>query len=260
MNFPKMAVIAVTTVLAVWFVLSGDRRIKALRSRSQPKESQIVVVGKSKVAKKVAHEKSGDIDAIDDVDVIEKPDVDLVDEDYSPDADSGETPSLISKKVAGYYGELKNDLPDGKGLMIYKNGEKYEGAWRLGQRHGFGIFWFASGQKYSGMWCEGKMDGDGAYILADGSQYYGEMKKNAISGQGECRYENGSQYKGAWREGKWHGCGLYSLADGRSVTAYFLNQQIIKQFETTEDCRRWKEGGVNQDEDSGGDEDAHENR
>ena len=251
MNFPKTAVISVITLLTMWFILSGDRRIKALRTRSQPKKSTIVVVGKSKIVP----EKSSDIDGVDDVDITEMSDVSTVDEDSAPDAD--QLSLLIPKKAAGYYGEMKGDIPDGKGLMIYKNGEKYEGAWRVGKRHGFGIFWFASGQKYSGMWSEGKMDGDGAYILADGSQYYGEMKQNAISGQGECRYENGSRYKGAWKEGKWHGCGLYSLADGRSVTAYFLNQQIIKQFETTEDCRRWKEGGSDQDEDSGGDEDAN---
>jgi hypothetical protein len=47
-------------------------------------------------------------------------------------------------------------LQTGKGVVTYKNGDKYEGDWREGVRHGNGTLWVFKGGKYhvrySGEW------------------------------------------------------------------------------------------------------------
>jgi hypothetical protein len=44
----------------------------------------------------------------------------------------------------------------GKGVVTYKNGDKYEGAWQNGSRHGIGTLWVLNQGKYhirySGDW------------------------------------------------------------------------------------------------------------
>ena len=235
MNLLKTVFLCFLAVLTIWIGLFADSRINGLRKRKPQKKSTLQIAGQKKVAPKVVIQKSIPVD---------EDSAAVHDEDATDDEDTiTQSVTLIPKKAAGYYGEMKNNLPDGKGLMIYQNGERYEGGWRGGERHGYGIFWFATGQKYSGMWAQGKMDGEGAYMLPDGSQYYGEMKQNAISGKGECHYRDGSLYSGEWIEGKWQGCGVYSLPDGRSVTAFFLKQQVIRQFESVDACQQWRNGG-----------------
>ena len=58
-----------------------------------------------------------------------------------------------------YAGELKNELPDGKGIMTYLDGSIYDGEWKEGQRYGEGTLTFEDGAKYEGEWKDGEMDG-----------------------------------------------------------------------------------------------------
>jgi len=44
-----------------------------------------------------------------------------------------------------------NDLKDGYGVYNYKTtNEKYEGEWKVGERHGKGIYYYALGDVYEG--------------------------------------------------------------------------------------------------------------
>ena len=47
-----------------------------------------------------------------------------------------------------YVGDLKNELPDGKGIMTYEDGSKYDGEWKGGQRNGKGTLTYTDGAKY----------------------------------------------------------------------------------------------------------------
>ena len=49
-----------------------------------------------------------------------------------------------------YVGDLTNDLPDGKGVMTYKDGSSYDGEWKKGKRYGKGKFIWPNGQIYIG--------------------------------------------------------------------------------------------------------------
>ena len=36
----------------------------------------------------------------------------------------------------------------GKGLMLYPNGDKYDGMWNKGKKNGFGIYYYHNGTIY----------------------------------------------------------------------------------------------------------------
>ncbi len=56
-----------------------------------------------------------------------------------------------------YVGDLKNELPDGKGIMTYLDGSKYDGEWKEGQRYGEGTLTYEDGAKYEGEWKDGEI-------------------------------------------------------------------------------------------------------
>lgn len=55
---------------------------------------------------------------------------------------------LKKYKEAVYYGEYLEGHRDGKGIMLYYNGQKYEGNWKADKRHGFGYEFFSNGSTY----------------------------------------------------------------------------------------------------------------
>ena len=63
-----------------------------------------------------------------------------------------------------YVGDINNELPDGKGIMNYEDGSKYDGEWKEGKRYGKGTLTYEDGAKYVGEWKDGEMDGTGKYI------------------------------------------------------------------------------------------------
>ena len=49
-----------------------------------------------------------------------------------------------------YKGDLRNDVPHGKGTKKFSSGDIYEGEWKNGFMEGKGIIMFADGAKYEG--------------------------------------------------------------------------------------------------------------
>ena len=54
-----------------------------------------------------------------------------------------------------------DDKRDGKGIVTYVTGERYEGMLRNGQREGFGIYYYSGGEVYIGMWSNDLKHGKG---------------------------------------------------------------------------------------------------
>lgn len=50
---------------------------------------------------------------------------------------------------------------DGFGVMIFSNGDRYEGYFRDDKRHGYGKYFWADGKTYEGEHKEGKRTGRG---------------------------------------------------------------------------------------------------
>lgn len=78
----------------------------------------------------------------------------------------------------------------GRGLYVFKNGSRYLGEWRCGQKVGLGKFYYP-----------------------DGSWYKGQWKRDVRHGNGVYTYQNGDTYDGAWYKGERHGVGTYTFAE-----------------------------------------------
>jgi hypothetical protein len=97
-----------------------------------------------------------------------------------------------------YVGWLKNGKPHGKGQLIFlKVGDKYDptvskyiGRWKEGDSYGKGIVIKKDGTKYDGE----SFNSDktyGVYIWPNGAKYEGEWENNMRHGQGELRTSAG---------------------------------------------------------------------
>ena len=74
---------------------------------------------------------------------------------------------------------------DGKGLLTWADGRRYEGQFKADKRNGRGKFVWSDGRTYDGLWLDGKQHGEGILSTADGS----------------------SKRRGTWQNGKnvgWH--------------------------------------------------------
>ncbi len=73
----------------------------------------------------------------------------------------------------GQWNKLSNQR-EGQGILIWPDGEIYEGHWMNDERNGSGRFIEADGGFYEGNWVDNKKEGHGVYKFLDGSQYEGE--------------------------------------------------------------------------------------
>jgi len=148
-----------------------------------------------------------------------------------------------------YIGEFKNNIPNGKGIEYYSNGNilyegdfingKFEGngkyiwedgeycigQWKNGIRNGKGILYYSNGNiKYEGDFINDKFEGNGKYILENGKYYIGQYKNGLRNGKGIEYYSNGNiLYEGDFINGKFEGNGKYIYDDGEYYIGQFKN-------------------------------------
>ena len=60
-----------------------------------------------------------------------------------------------------FIGNLAYGRREGKGIMYYNVGDRYDGEWINNKREGKGIMHFNSGDRYEGKWISDKMEGKG---------------------------------------------------------------------------------------------------
>ncbi len=102
-----------------------------------------------------------------------------------------------------YYGKLIDGQPaDGRGIMVYASGNRYDGEYVNGQRSGCGTFTFINGRSYVGQFEADQFSGQGTWTLENGDRYTGEFKNNQCSGQGTFIFADGSSKSGIWTQGK----------------------------------------------------------
>ena len=101
-------------------------------------------------------------------------------------------------------GEIKNELMNGEGICIWKNGEKYIGEFKDDLFHGQGTYTFADGGIYVGEFKDDLFHGQGTYTFANGAKYIGEFKDDLFHGQGTMTYADGTVEKGIWKNDKFH--------------------------------------------------------
>jgi len=94
-------------------------------------------------------------------------------------------PKLIFKKelkdkdgkYTGYINENNNNKY-GNGIMIYNNGDIYEGNWKNNKKDGIGIYKNKNGEIYLGEYKEDKKNGYGKIIYLSGYVYDGKWKND----------------------------------------------------------------------------------
>jgi len=84
----------------------------------------------------------------------------------------------------------------GKGKMVWPNGEIYEGWWQQGRRWGRGRNIYKNGDMYDGEFVDGEKEGFGVYSYHDGSRYEGHFAAGIPHGQGKDRGVEGDEYIG----------------------------------------------------------------
>jgi hypothetical protein len=70
-------------------------------------------------------------------------------------------------------GSCKDGLADGRGTVIWINGNKYEGDLKDGKYQGKGVFTFVAGYRYDGEFKDGKPNGQGMFTRPDGQVFRG---------------------------------------------------------------------------------------
>ena len=114
--------------------------------------------------------------------------------------------------VATYRGlwNSQTQLPCKNGTAEYDNAEmlRYEGCFNeAGQFHGKGRLVWRNGDSYEGDFELGNRHGQGIYRWDDGRQYSGDFVANVREGQGRLMYKNSDFYEGSFWQGQRHGQG-----------------------------------------------------
>ena len=145
-----------------------------------------------------------------------------------------------------YIGDLKNKMPNGKGIKyyyngnilyegdfidgkfdgngkyIYEDGDYFIGQYKNGLRSGNGKIYYKNGNIMSeGFYINNKREGKGKYIYEDGEYYIGEYKNNIKNGKGKEYYANGNiRYEGDFINDNKEGSGKYIYENGK----YYIGQ------------------------------------
>ncbi|MBR1765865.1 MAG: hypothetical protein IJ745_02345 [Bacteroidales bacterium] len=136
----------------------------------------------------------------------------------------------------------------GNGLMVFANGDRYEGDWKKGIIDGEGTYIYAQGgYSYTGHWVKGNIKGHGTFrfnngnvmegdwtamgtgtgslIFPDGTRYDGPFVNGAPQGQGVKIWADGTRYEGSFVQGHLCGQGSIVWADGSHYEGAWLNDQ-----------------------------------
>ena len=125
-----------------------------------------------------------------------------------------------------YIGSLnKNGIPNGAGVIVFPDGEKYEGEWKNAKKHGQGTFTWTNGNKYFGGWNNGKKHGVGTFLWPSGNQYEGDFKDDKRTGFGTYIWSHGDKYVGKWKNSKKNGKGTITFSDGKKYEGSWKNSK-----------------------------------
>lgn len=128
---------------------------------------------------------------------------------------------LIYTNGDKYEGQFSDDCLHGQGILTYANGDSYEGGFEEDFKTGQGTLTFASGGSVCGLWEKNKLNGKGYYENADKSKYEGDFVDHRKQGSAKCSFSDGSVYEGPVYNGKLHGFGKYTYANGDEYEGEF---------------------------------------
>ena len=108
-----------------------------------------------------------------------------------------------------YYGNIENNLSNGKGILINRNGNSISGDWENGQCNGKCILKIKDLLEYEGDFVKNMKEGYGIEKYNDGYIYEGYFKNNKKNGKGKFILKNGETYEGNFNNDLYEGEGVY---------------------------------------------------
>ena len=111
-----------------------------------------------------------------------------------------------------YYGEVKNKLPHGKGVLTFDDGSIIKGTWIEGILNGKGEETYGK-VKNSYHW----------YLQRKPLHFIGRYKDGLAKGKGILRFDDGSKYDGSWVDGVPEGKGIETYSNGEKYIGMFSN-------------------------------------
>ena len=111
---------------------------------------------------------------------------------------------------------------EGKGLMTWPNGDRYDGMWKKGVFEGEGTYtWAAQGYSYTGQWSKGYIKGHGTFRFNNGNVMEGDWTAMG-TGTGYLLFPDGTRYDGPFVNGAPHGKGIKAWANGTRYEGDFI--------------------------------------
>lgn len=147
----------------------------------------------------------------------------------SPENNLPQKGILLSIEGNYYEGMFLDGKKDGKGLILYKNGAKYEGEIKNNLHNGFGKLTQLDGEIFIGQWKNGKINGKGVRYHSNGDVYSGDYVNSIRDGIGKYVFFNGDSYEGQWKNGKANGKGFFKFKNGNVYEGYFENNSFCGQ-------------------------------
>ena len=117
---------------------------------------------------------------------------------------------------------LRGDCRTEHSVLLYPNGDRYEGEFRDGQPHGRGILYYSNGNKHLGQFVNARREGPGKLVLRSGAEYVGNFRTDQRSGEGRMRFSNGNEYDGEWRNDRQEGKGTLAFTNGNRYRGQFV--------------------------------------
>ncbi len=124
-----------------------------------------------------------------------------------------------------YTGDYVDDRKQGRGVYTWRNGETYDGEWKDGKRTGKGVYCYQNGEQYDGDFIDGIRNGSGVYAWPNGDKYDGEWKDDNRNGRGVLTWKNGGKYDGEWKDGLRSGHGVDYYIDGNRYEGEWRNDK-----------------------------------
>ncbi|WP_416668431.1 MORN repeat-containing protein [Egbenema bharatensis] len=111
-------------------------------------------------------------------------------------------PDYVFPDGTRYYGAMAEQQPaDGRGILVFPSGNRYDGEFRDGQRNGCGTQTNANGRQYIGEFQADQFQGQGMWILENGDRYIGTFRDNRCHGEGVFVFADGRSQRGIWQDG-----------------------------------------------------------
>jgi hypothetical protein len=129
------------------------------------------------------------------------------------------------KLYFNYDGNINQGVLNGKGTIIWSNGNTYTGEYVDGLRNGQGTYTWANGDTYTGEWVDDLKNGQGTFTWTNGDTYTGEYVDALRNGQGTFTWTNGDTYTGGYIDDKRNGQGTYSFASGDTYTGGYIDDK-----------------------------------